>query len=193
MKTSQVILSSMLLASVAYGQEALMVPKEARPATLTYTLDKETTVSFTSLFGEKHKNGEIKVIKGGKEIQKFAVPLFAPPFEFHALSEGSFGPGSKAIGLTQSYEACDYPSGETVFIWDGKNLVKGPDVHVSNGDGMIVSFNYELKWMKNCLQVDTILKPDMSVEGNKGRKSEVNSEFYAWDGKSLNKSKSCPK
>lgn len=199
MKTIYFCLSCLVIASGVFAQVGVMAPggaiapEKVKPKPMTFSLDKETTVEFTSTFSEEQKTGEMIVLKSGKEIQKISVTLFAPPFELKTLNEGSLGSGSKAFGLTQSYEKCDYPSGETVFIWDGKKLVQGPEVYVSNGNGMIVSFKYELKWLKNCLQVDNILEPDMSVEENKGRKTKVTSEFYRWDGKTLDKSKSCPK
>lgn len=193
MKTISLLLSCLLITSGVLAQVGVIDPEKAKPKPLTYSLDKETSVEFTSTFSEEQKAGEMIVLKNGKEIQKISVTLFAPPFEMKTLHEGSLGSGSKAFGLTQSYEACGYPSGETVFIWDGKKLIQGPDVFVSNGDGMIVSFNYKIKWLKNCLQVDTILEPDMSVEENKGKKAQTTSEFYGWDGKTLNKSKFCPK
>lgn len=166
---------------------------EVQPTTVTYELDKGVSVSFTSAFQETNKKGEMKVTKNGKEIQKLSVNLFAPAFDLHAIDNGKFSSGTKAFGLTESYEACAYPAGEGLFLWDGTKVVQGPDVFVSNDDGAIATMSYVLKWQPNCLRVDSVLTPDMEVEENKGRKPSTTSEFYAWDGKTLQKSKACPK
>ena len=155
-------------------------------------------VQFELVSDTPRWTGEARVFKGKQVLARLSFDMLSsslapsPSYIYDArlkvLKDRPFGAHTVALGLRQNYSACDFPAGDSIFIWDGKKLILGPNVQVANSADYAVEMSYKYLWKPNCLQVQYTRVPKKGEEG----KVEVTDHFHAWDGTKFTKAEKCP-
>lgn len=138
---------------------------------------------------------EARLVKEGRVISKpffNAIDIGASRFFIYTVSaellpDKSFTPPLKIIRVHFSYEACDYPNGDVLLTWNGKELRYGLRAVFSSSEFGGSSYRYIFPEEKNGKENHIIIKYTIEkVEEDPGKRStRVSFEEYRWDGERL--------
>jgi hypothetical protein len=163
--------------------------------------DNEREWIVIGITGVKKGNrvAEARIVKKGRVISK---PVFNPIdisasrfFDYtvsaEVLPHKSFTPPLKIIRIYFSYEACDYPNGDVLLTWNGKELRYGLTAMFSSSEFGGSSYQYIFPVDKRGKENHIIIKYTVKkIEEDSGKKStEVSYEKYRWDGEQLKRVK----
>ena len=153
--------------------------------------------------GSYKKLAQAKVMKAEKviaidEFQPIDMVLQGNRYQYTVTAKSQklkkASPKSEVVVLNFSYEACDYPNGDILFVWNNGKLTKGPQVIVTNSVDYAHSSTYSYVWptdkggKDNCIKVE---HKSISREAKSADEASQTSWNYSWDGKALKKSDRC--
>jgi hypothetical protein len=149
------------------------------------------------------KQSELRLVRDSKIVAQVRFePLdvvlshkhYAYDVRAEKLGDQGLSPAATLVTLKFTYEADDYPNGQIIFTWNGKDLKQGPEISITNSGDFVVSQSYRLAWPKdpggkpNCVIATFTQEPS----GDEGGSKKITRSFYAWNGVSLAESKKCP-
>jgi hypothetical protein len=153
-------------------------------------------IGITEVKNDFEMKAEARMLVNGRIVSRVAfnpVYLSALPTPdgsysysvsgFYYGSKG-FEPDIKIFGIEMAYPAGQFPSGEALFFWDGKELKFLLEARLSGyegeGSGYTVIFPSDKKGLKNQVMVD------YRIFSQDGRDRSI-LEIFKWDGKGFNK------
>jgi hypothetical protein len=141
------------------------------------------------------KIAEARLVKRGKIISKAVfktIDISDSRFFAYTISAGvlpvkRFIPSMRIVRIDFSYEACDYPNGDVLLTWNGKELSYGLTAIYSSSEFRGSSYSYIFPEDKNGEKNQIIIKytVEQTEEDTGKRSTTVSYEKYKWDGKQL--------
>ena len=142
---------------------------------------------------------EARLVKKGRLIAKpvfHAIDVGASRFFIYTVSaellpDKGFTPPMKIIRVYFTYEACDYPNGDVLLTWNGKQLRYGLRAVFSSSEFGGSSYQYIFPEDKNGKENHIIVKYTIEkVEEDSGKRfTRISYEKYNWDGEQLRRVK----
>ncbi|MBN1898904.1 MAG: SH3 domain-containing protein [Spirochaetes bacterium] len=148
--------------------------------------------------GKEEKKFQVRVVKEGKILSRLTFsPIDSDPtseyFSYTVkatwLGNKGFKPPIKIIRIGFVYEACDYPNGDVLLVWDGKNILYGMKTLQSSNEYGYTGFEYIFPDEKNGKENQIVIKTETGEYDEKGniKKKSETLEYYLWDGKKFKK------